>query len=152
MNFQQQKFCLLIASIFSIFTTNIVQAIPQGGKTVIVNGTTNNGSKLGYVEGSARISGWENVREFQYVLISKDGIKVNTAYTPWCRYGKVQLDPRAIPSSDKDVHGFFDNDIKRTVGWLISDMASYGETSIFIKADSLASKNLLKIVCASTLY
>lgn len=115
-----QKFYLLITSVFCISTTNIAQAIPQGGKTVIVNGTTNNGSKLGFVEGSARISNWENVREFQYVLISKDGIKVNTAYTPWCRYGKVQLDSRAIPSSDKDADGFFDNDIKHTAGWLIS--------------------------------
>jgi hypothetical protein len=147
-----QKIYLLITSVFCIFTTNIAQAIPQGGKTVIVNGTTNNGSKLGYVEGSARISNWENVREFQYVLISKDGIRVNTAYTPWCRYGKVQLDSRAIPSSDKDPHGFFDNDIKYTAGWLIHDMATYGESSIFVKVDSLASKNLLKTVCASTLY
>jgi hypothetical protein len=152
MNFKLQKNYLLIASIFSVFSANIAQAIPQGGKTVLVNGTTNDGSKLGYVEGSARLSSWENVREFQYVLISQNGIRVNTAYTPWCRYGKVQLDSRAIPSSDQDIHGFFDNEIKYTAGWLVSDMATYGEASIFVKADSLASKNLLKLVCASSLY
>jgi hypothetical protein len=152
MKFNLQKICLLTASMFSVFNANIAQAVPQGGKTVLVNGTTNDGSKLGYVEGSAKLSSWENVREFQYVLISKNGIKVNTAYTPWCRYGKVQLDSRAIPNNEHDPHGFFDNDITHTVGWLISDMATYGEASIFIKADSYASKNLLKIVCASPLY
>jgi hypothetical protein len=125
------------------------EAIAQTtGNVVIVAGKTNNGSRLLYDPDSIRIDrsgeALDKSRVFNYAVMKPSGeISVNIgAHTHWCRFGKVQVDARAV---DKQTWFFTKQhlgiDTMKQPGWF-SDKG-------YIVANSPASRNLLKAICAT---
>lgn len=125
------------------------EAIAQRtGNVVMVAGTTNRGDKLVYEPASVYINrtgeAMDKTRVFNYAVIKKSGeVSINVgAYTHWCRFGKVKVDTRAV---DKQTWFFTKQylgiDTMKQPGWF-SDKG-------YIVANSQASRNLLKAVCAT---
>lgn len=119
-------------------------------------GTTNGGSKL-YLDANNVFLQRAGNRRFHYV-ISKTKPQRNikgqlwfdesaipaTGVTPWCRFGKVQRDTR-LP---------FDSRVSASPSWFVEKSipvqgACDYEYTLTVKADSVASKNLLAKVCSS---
>lgn len=115
---------------------------------IIVAGNTSSGDKLAYEPSSVFIdrSGivGDKARFFNYAVIKKSGeVSANFgANTHWCRFGKVILDSRAIDQQaaffTKQYSGI---DVMKQPGW-------YTDTG-YIVANSPASRNLLKSICAT---
>lgn len=135
MKLKKVAICL---GVVALSFTNVTKANATEG--VIVAGTTNDGDKLYYVPSSVKLE--NNRRMFQYGVIKQNGeIRFNNGTTPWCRYSKVQLDPRAIDSQAFFFTKLYNNiDILKTPGWFAD--------SGYVVANSSASKNFLKAVCS----
>jgi hypothetical protein len=138
---------LALSLTFSLISISQVKA----DNIVIVAGTTNNGSRLTFTPSSVKVPTKTNTfgdynRFFNYSVLRKDGsqsVHVG-AKTPWCRNRKIELDPRAIDNQVFYFTKIYNNiDISKTPGWFID--------SGYIVANSPASRNLLKAVCATPL-
>jgi hypothetical protein len=144
-----KSLALSIVAAASLVGSIGTEAIAQStGNMVIVAGKTNNGSRLVYEPASVYIDRSGNFmdksRVFNYAVVKPSGeISVNIgAHTHWCRFGKVQVDDRAV---DKQTWFFTKQylgiDTMKQPGWF-SDKG-------YILANSQASRNLLKAVCAT---
>ncbi len=94
-------------------------------------GQTNEGQSLFFYPDSGTYQGEDNLLVFEYRIGGKSEEYSRGAFTPWCTGGRVELHPYATSRPNKP-------------GWFT--MNRQGEW-IYIKADSLASKNLLKTAC-----
>ncbi|PAX52914.1 hypothetical protein CK510_16780 [Brunnivagina elsteri CCALA 953] len=132
----------MVAAVSMVGVTGAI-AKSQSANIVLVAGSTNNGNRLVFVPNSVRIDSESKNRVFNYAVMKPSGeSSINAdAYTPWCRFGKVQLDPRAI---DNQVFGltfvYHKVNPARQPGWFANGQ--------YIVANSPASRNLLKSVCA----
>lgn len=127
---------LVVASAAAIAFNAVPAKAAQG---VIVAGTTNDGSKLYYDPSSVEVNNY--TRTFKYAVIKPNGeIRINYAQTPWCRFGKIELDARALHENSL-------LELPKNPGWVIFQ-DNDPDHEIFIKADSPASINLLKAICA----
>jgi hypothetical protein len=126
----------VLTAVLGIFAILAVSGSANAQVSTVLPGKTNDGSQLKLYLESVRIENkyW---RSFNYAVIRPDGTTVSrTATTPWCRNGKVQLDPRASSQSSSDY--------QKGASWFAI------EASTIVYADSDASRNLLKKVCETT--
>jgi hypothetical protein len=140
----------MVASASLVCSIGNVVIAQSTGNIVIVAGTTNQGDKIAYQPDSVYIDrggeSGDKSRFFNYAVIKKSGeISVNIgAHTHWCRFGKVQLDSRAV---DKQTWFFTKEylgiDTMKQQGWF-SDKG-------YVVANSPASRNLLKAICAKVI-
>lgn len=142
-------------SVILLSLTLSIVSIPQAkaNNFVIVAGTTKNGSRLMFAPSSVNIKFPQNPKEpmlgdynryFNYAVLRKDGSQsINLgAYTHWCRNGKVEVDGRAVDPQNFFFMKIYNNiDVMKNPGWFTDNG--------YIFADSPASINLLKTVCAA---
>lgn len=118
----------------------------------LVRGNTSNGGMLALETSTVGLvsnevsRGQQSVtigyyRVFDYYSIDKKGNQRKvSALTPWCTKGKVKFDPNAYDAFNMGAI------IAKSPAWMTED-ANFSHK--IIKADSPASINLLKAVCAA---
>jgi hypothetical protein len=138
-----KKLVLSIVAAISLvgMTSEVVKS--QSINIVVVPGTTNRGDRLVFTPSSVTIDTDSKNRKFDYAVIKRSGEKsINIgAYTPWCLRRKVKLDSRAV---DTQVFGltmvYTGINPSEKPGWFVDGR--------YVVANSVASRNLLKYVCA----
>lgn len=94
-------------------------------------GKTNEGQALFFYPDSGVYQGEDALLVFEYRLGSNSEDDSRGAFTPWCTGGRVELHPGSTSRPTNP-------------GWFT---LNHQGKWIYIKADSLASKNLLKTAC-----
>jgi len=139
-----KSIALSIVAAVSIVGVTSAIAKSQSVNLVMVAGTTNNGSRLVFAPSSVKIDSESKNRVFNYVVMkqsTENSINVG-AYTPWCRYGKVQLDSRALDIQVAGLTYVYQNvNPAKQPGWFVDNR--------YVVANSPASRNLLKAICAT---
>lgn len=110
-----------------VMLSGFILAAPAEARWINVSGVTNDGTTLSFENNDPGLT------RFSYRVITKDSVRIQQGVTSWCYRGQVKKNPNAVPTTE-------------TPGWYVYQ----GDNITSVYANSPASMNLLKVICAGT--